>query len=98
MSRALANQSEIQKSQTANMGQGKLTKGKLLTIGSSNKVNKHATVGASDSLCAQQLSQNQVNFISNFHIEENEPTADAKKGSNSTHPSSNTRVTGLSKE
>lgn len=97
VSRAIANQSEIQKSQTANMGQGKMAKAKLQTIGSSNKVNKHATVGASESLCAQQLAQNQVNFISNFHIEENEQASDSKRGGSQTNPSSNMKTSSLAK-
>ena len=74
-----------------------MAKAKLQTIGSSNKVSKHATVGASDSLCAQQLSQNQVNFISNFHIEENESAGDVKKGGSSTNPSSNMKAASLAK-
>lgn len=68
--RAVANQSEIQKSQSTSMGQGKRMTSKMLTIGSSNKPNKHATVGAGGP-AAQQLAQNQINFISNFNIDEN---------------------------
>lgn len=74
-----------------------MAKAKLQTIGSSNKVSKHATVGASDSLCAQQLSQNQVNFISNFHIEENESAGDPKKAAMPPNPHSSSKAGNLAK-
>jgi hypothetical protein len=79
------------------MGQGKLPKTKLLTIGSSNKVNKHSTVGASDSICAQQLAQNQVNFVSNFQIEEHGQPGDNKKATGQSQVSSNIKATSMSK-
>ena len=97
ISRALANQSEIQKSQSTSMGQGKLGKSKLLTIGSSNKVSKHATVGAVENQGAQQLAQNQVNFISNFQIEENHNAAQSRSNGSATNAQSNSKHGGLAK-